>query len=103
MLTVMILLYNLQAPIVGINHLKSFYEEELYCDANVEFVPRLVNTLFFNPNLCYSWVLLLLPSPSLRCSVLVLPANMFTTPSFGTEPEAFRPIILIIIIAIMFC
>ena len=102
MLTVMILLYNLRARMVGINQLKSFYVGALYRDPNIEFVPRLVNTLTYLI-LCYSWVLLLLPSPSLRCAVLLLPANMFTTWSFGTEPEAFRPIILIIIIAIMSC
>jgi hypothetical protein len=43
-LTVMILLYNLRARMVGINQLRSFYMGALYCDANVEFVPRLVNT-----------------------------------------------------------
>jgi len=43
-LTVMILLYNLRARMVGINQLQSFYVGALYCDANVEFVPRLVNT-----------------------------------------------------------
>ena len=43
-LTVMILLYNLQAWMVGINQLQSFYLGALYCDANVELVPRLVNT-----------------------------------------------------------
>ena len=37
---------------VGINHLQSFYVGALYRDANVEFVPRLVNTeILFNPNL----------------------------------------------------
>jgi hypothetical protein len=43
-LTVMILLYNLRARMVGINQLQSFYLGALYCDANVELVPRLVNT-----------------------------------------------------------
>jgi hypothetical protein len=43
-LTVMILLYNLRARMVGINQLTSFYMGALYRDANVEFVPRLVNT-----------------------------------------------------------
>jgi len=43
-LTVMILLYNLRARMVGINQLRSFYMGALYRDANVEFVPRLVNT-----------------------------------------------------------
>jgi hypothetical protein len=52
-LTVMILLYNLQARMVGINQMQSFYVGALYLyqDANDEFVPRLVNTLIiFNPN-----------------------------------------------------
>ena len=35
-LTVMILLYNLQAWMVGINQLQSFYVGALYPDANVE-------------------------------------------------------------------
>ena len=35
-LTVMILLYNLRARMVGINQLQSFYVGELYPDANVE-------------------------------------------------------------------
>ena len=43
-LLVMILLYNLRARMVGINQLRSFYMGALYRDANVEFVPRLVNT-----------------------------------------------------------
>jgi len=43
-LTVMILLYILRAWMVGINKLQSFYVGALYCDANVEFVPQLVNT-----------------------------------------------------------
>jgi hypothetical protein len=43
-LTVMILLYNLRARMVGINQLQSFYVRAFYRDANVEFVPRLVNT-----------------------------------------------------------
>jgi hypothetical protein len=43
-LTVMILMYNLRAQMVGINQLNSFYMGALYRDANVEFVPRLVNT-----------------------------------------------------------
>ena len=43
-LTVMILLHNLRARMVGINQLQSFYVGALYRDANVEFVPRLVNT-----------------------------------------------------------
>ena len=38
-LTVMILLYNLRARMVGINQLQSFYVGALYPDANVEFVP----------------------------------------------------------------
>ena len=42
--TVMILLYNLRARMVGINQLRSFYMGALYRDANVEFVPRLVHT-----------------------------------------------------------
>jgi hypothetical protein len=43
-LTVMILLYNLRARMIGINQLRSFYMGALYHDANVEFVPHLVNT-----------------------------------------------------------
>jgi hypothetical protein len=43
-LTVMISLYNLRARLVGLNQLKSFYVAALYRDANVEFVPQLVNT-----------------------------------------------------------
>ncbi len=43
-LTVMILLYNLRAQMVGINQLRSFYMVALYRGANVEFVPRLVHT-----------------------------------------------------------
>ncbi len=43
-LTVMILLFNLRARMVGINQSQSFYVGALYRDANVEFVPRLVNT-----------------------------------------------------------
>ena len=43
-LTVMILLYNLRERMVRINQLRSFYMGALYRDANVEFVPRLVNT-----------------------------------------------------------
>ena len=43
-LTVMILLYNLRAWMVGLNQLKSFYVAALYHDANVEIVPQLVNT-----------------------------------------------------------
>jgi len=38
-LTVMILLYNLRARMIGINQLRSFYMGALYRDANVEFVP----------------------------------------------------------------
>ena len=107
MLTVMILLYYLRAQMGEINQLNSFYVGahsivmqtlSLYLDwFTLKYSLILI--------LCYSWVLLLLPSPSLCCSVLLIPANMFTTPSFRTEPEAFRPIILIIIIAIaiMFC
>ncbi len=108
-LTVMILLYNLQARMIGINQLRSFYMGALYRDANVEFVPPLVHTyIFFNTNLMLLLgIAVTTLSPSLLCSVLLIPANtvsnMFTTPSFGTEPEAFRPIILTIIIAIMFC
>ena len=37
--TVMILLYNLRARMVGINQLNSFYMGALYRDANIEFVP----------------------------------------------------------------
>jgi hypothetical protein len=43
-LTVIILLYNLRARMVGINQLQSFYVGALYRDANFEFVPQLVNT-----------------------------------------------------------
>jgi hypothetical protein len=43
-LTVMILLYNLRARMIGINQLRSFYMGALYRDANVEFVPPLVHT-----------------------------------------------------------
>jgi len=43
-LTVMILLYNLRARMVGTNQLRSFYMGALYRDANVEFVPQLVHT-----------------------------------------------------------
>jgi hypothetical protein len=43
-LTMMILLYNLRARMVGINQLRSFFMGALYRDANVEFVPRLVHT-----------------------------------------------------------
>ena len=42
-LTVMILLYNLRARMIGINQLRSFYMGALYHDANVEFVPPLVH------------------------------------------------------------
>ncbi len=42
-LTMMILLYNLQAQTVGINQLLSFYADPLHCDANVEFVLPLIN------------------------------------------------------------
>jgi hypothetical protein len=43
-LTMLILLYNLRARAVGINQLLSFYAAPLDCDANVEFVPPLLNS-----------------------------------------------------------
>jgi hypothetical protein len=43
-LTVMILLYNLRARVVGINQLNSFYMGPLNCDANLEFLPPLLST-----------------------------------------------------------
>ena len=42
-LTMMILLYNLQAWAVGINQLKSVYTAPLDCNANIEFVGPLIN------------------------------------------------------------
>ncbi len=42
-LTMMILLYNLQARAVGINQLKSVYTAPLDRDANIEFVGPLIN------------------------------------------------------------
>jgi hypothetical protein len=42
-LTMMILLYHLQAWAVGINQLMSFYTAPLDCDANIEFVGPLIN------------------------------------------------------------
>jgi hypothetical protein len=42
-LTMMILLYNLQARAVGINQLKSVYTAPLDCNANIEFVGPLIN------------------------------------------------------------
>ncbi len=42
-LTMMILLYNLQAQTVGINQLLSFYVAPPHCNANVEFVLPLLN------------------------------------------------------------
>ena len=53
-LTVMILMYNLQARMVGINQMQSFYVGALYLyqDANDEFVPRLVNTGAFPYLIC---------------------------------------------------
>ncbi len=42
-LTMMILLYNLQAQAVGINQLTSFYSAPLDCDANIEFLGQLIN------------------------------------------------------------
>jgi hypothetical protein len=42
-LTMMILLYNLQARAVGINQLTSFYTAPLNRDANIEFVGPLIN------------------------------------------------------------
>ncbi len=41
-LTIMILLYNLQAQAVGIIQLTSFYTAPLDCDANIEFVGPLI-------------------------------------------------------------
>jgi len=104
-LTVMILMYNLRARMGGINQLNSFYvgAHSIVMQTLSLYLSWLTLKYSLILILCYSWVLMLLPSPSLCCSLLVLPANMFMTPSFGTEPEAFRPIILIIIIAIMFC
>jgi hypothetical protein len=46
-LTMMILLYNLQARAVGINQLMSFYTAPLDRDANTEFVIPLVNNKFY--------------------------------------------------------
>ena len=43
-LTMMILIYNLRARMVGINQLQSFYTGSLNRDANIEFVPPLLNT-----------------------------------------------------------
>ena len=43
-LPMMILLYNLQARMVGINYMHSFYMRALYRDVNIDFVPQLVNT-----------------------------------------------------------
>ena len=43
-LTVMILLYNLRARMIGINQLRNFYMGALYHDASIEFVPPLVHT-----------------------------------------------------------
>jgi len=43
-LTMMILIYNLRARMVGINQLQSFYTASLNRDANIEFVPPLLNT-----------------------------------------------------------
>ena len=43
-LTVFILLYNLRARMVGLNQLNSFYATPLNRDANLEFVPPLLNT-----------------------------------------------------------
>ena len=43
-LTMMILLYNLRARMIGINQLRSFYMGALYHDASIEFVPPLVHT-----------------------------------------------------------
>jgi hypothetical protein len=45
-LTMMILIYNLRARMVGINQLRSFYTVSLNRDANIEFVPPLVD--YFN-------------------------------------------------------
>jgi hypothetical protein len=42
-LTMMILLYNLQARAVRINQLKSVYTAPLDCDANIEFLGQLIN------------------------------------------------------------
>ena len=43
-LTMMILIYNLRARMVGINQLQSFYTASLNRDANIEFVHPLLNT-----------------------------------------------------------
>jgi hypothetical protein len=42
-LTMMVLLYNLQARAVGINQLASFYTAPLHRDANIKFVISLIN------------------------------------------------------------
>jgi hypothetical protein len=43
-LTMMILLYNLQAWAARINQLMSFYTAPLHCNANIEFViPFIIN------------------------------------------------------------
>jgi hypothetical protein len=43
-LTMMILVYNLRARMVGINQLNSVYKGALNCDANIDFVLPLLNT-----------------------------------------------------------
>jgi hypothetical protein len=43
-LTMMVLLYNLRARMVGINQLNSFYAVPLHRDANIDFVIPLLNT-----------------------------------------------------------
>ncbi len=47
-LTMMILLYNLQARAVGINQLMCFYTAPLNCDANIEFVGPLLTIICGN-------------------------------------------------------
>ncbi len=42
-LTMMILLYNLQARAVGVNQLQSVYTAPLDCNANIEFLGPLIN------------------------------------------------------------
>jgi hypothetical protein len=66
-LTMMILLYSLQARAVGINQLTSFYTAPLNCDANIEFVVPLINNYYYCNHYCLlfafpfvSFILLLL-------------------------------------------
>jgi hypothetical protein len=43
-LTMMVLLYNLRARMVGINQLNRFYAGPLNCDANLDFTLPLLRT-----------------------------------------------------------